>query len=465
MFPSAFLLTLCSIVPLGNPLPSKQASIRPGAQYQAVLNNFNPAHERGDITSSSPAPGNDNGQVQAVSSHPTGTKDVDRTPLVAAPEESIAWPWESGLHLSTSCHNAWLGKWIVVFPDTCFEVTEGDLMITKLPVCPDGTYAKLAVYEGQSCGPMVLNAPLEERMNGWCLQIDFAFQFFREPTWRNRKSFKVLCSASPEYDTILARNATIKLYAASTKSQEPPPEDSCAGTDFNTVSFPADTCLSGDYYPTNNVLPAESPLCANGQIPAFIYYRARGCTGEIGYTSLGSGPNICIWPWIQPQYWSIIWRCSNKWGYLVDTKHYQAAIPPPAPSPDPPSSGIVIPYSTLDCSDRAAGGIETIAVRTGDCLATPWHGIRVLEPAVCENGTRAQWARFLDDNCGQGVISKLGLVDISNEDVGKCLHLDPMSDHDTNWPRVRSVAFWCDELRPDKVTMLALRSTSQKSSP
>jgi hypothetical protein len=61
---------------------------------------------------------------------------------------------------------------------------------------------------------VVILAQLDDEMAGSCLQIDIALEFFRDIGWEKMKCLKVLCKDSPEYDKSLARNATIKLFAA-----------------------------------------------------------------------------------------------------------------------------------------------------------------------------------------------------------------------------------------------------------
>jgi hypothetical protein len=197
------------------------------------------------------------------------------------------------------------------------------------------------------------------------------------------------------------------------------------------------------------MLITEEPVCANGRLPVMIYYQARGCIGKIRYTSGAGSPLVCIWNTLQPRYWSTIWRCGFKpdlWDKQGAEAH-QVAIPPPAPWPESPKSAVVIPYLTPMCTWQNVGGNEPIIVPIGNCLATPGYGIQILSIAVCENGTRAQWARFEDVHCGSGTISpKYGLADIADEDQGKGLSTGPVESKE----KIRSVAFSCDELRTSK---------------
>lgn len=102
---------------------------------------------------------------------------------------------------------------------------------------------------------------------------------------------------------------------------------------FNTIFLPANACLTGDYYLSNNILMAQESLCANGQVPVFIYYKASGCIGNLRYRSGAHSPSVWIWDTLQPRYWSMIWRCGSKPDlfYEQGDKHHHVTIPPPAP--------------------------------------------------------------------------------------------------------------------------------------
>ena len=442
MFLSALLLAYSTVAILGKALPREETSIVSAKPPQAVLNDPNAAHRGKVVTVPSPEQRDRTSHVQAVVA-----EGFDRAPLTAVLADSL--PWLRELRLSSSCKNSWLGRWMSVPFDTCLNITDPYLMITKSAICPDGTHAKLAVYYDEQCSSMAINTQLQDEMVGSCLQTDVALEFFRGFGWGKMKSLKVLCQASPEYDKSLSQNASIKLFAASTTPVQPTTNDSCTGTAFNTVSLPADHCLSGDYYLNSNMLIVDEAICRSGQYAISIYYHARNCVGKIQYTSGGGSPTICIWnhgiP--QPRYWSMIWRCGGRPDlfYQQGAEHHQVAISPPAPRPDAPRSAVVIPCHPSASTGQVVSTNPNIIVPTGECLATPGCGIQILETAVCENGTRAQWARFEDVRCGGGVIStKYGLADISDEDVGKCLSTRPVG----SMGKIRSMAFWCDEIQP-----------------
>lgn len=380
-----------------------------------------------------------------------------------APAQSLPCigPWCKGrLHLIDTCNKNFFNQRTTVPIDHCFNIPQpynpqGSVMITKPAICLDGTYAKLAVYEGQGCSSMLINTQLHENDTDLCLST-FGWRWGLQTTMT---SLKPLCKDSPEYNISLARNASLNLFAASTKPVQNVNEGGCSGT-FNSLSLPADTCLSGDYYLSYNMIMAQIPVCANGQHPVLLYYNARGCVGTTRYLSgWGSyASTSCLWSaYIYPQarYWSMIWRC----GYFPypptqpappvpqGAKFHQLAIAPPAPCRDAPKSAVVIPCSPCNSSEVSRN--EIIVLPTGDCLATPGDGIEILSHGVCENGTRAQWARFEDENCGGGTISsRYGLVDIPDRYQPPDVYLDKcLSTGVEDGEKIRSVAFWCDGLR------------------
>jgi hypothetical protein len=120
---------------------------------------------------------------------------------------------------------------------------------------------------------------------------------------------------------------------------------------------------------------------------------------------------------------------------------------------------VVIPCSP--CNGSEVGKNEIIVLPIGDCLVTPGDGIEILSHGVCKNGTRAQWARFEDENCGNGNIStKFGLVDVPDRyqapdpyrhHFDEAKYLDKcISTGIEDGVKIRSVAFWCEGLQSGK---------------
>jgi hypothetical protein len=87
------------------------------------------------------------------------------------------------------------------------------------------------------------------------------------------------------------------------------------------------------------------------------------------------------------------------------------------------------------------GGRKAKEVPVDKCAKIPPNAIKIKQAAVCANGTRAQLARFEDENCGHGIVSaKYGLIDVLDKDIGDC-----MSTRGENG-NIQSLVFWCDGL-------------------
>ena len=505
MFSLLLLLALCSLVVLANPHPRDQNSVRSSYPYQIVLKPRNTPHfevvpavlpveavkksqqARPYTPVQSRPPSNvEVGPKEEVLSQvllKTGDPDVieehirevDEAPL----DQSLPCigPWCKGyLDLIDSCQKGFFKKRTSVPIDSCLEIPPlsypNSMMVVKPAICSDGTPAKLAIYKDRSCNSMIINYPLQENDTDLCLATAFLYRF-NLGLGVALSSLKPLCRDSAEYNKSLALNGSIELFAASTKPIQSVQEGGCAGP-FNNVFLPTDTCLSGDYYLSYNMLIAAIPVCVNGQRPFLLFYNARGCVGTTRYVVgvPSYPPNTCLWSAYnapQARYWSMIWRC----GYFPNlpvpqgAQFHQAAVAPPAPCPDAPKSAVVIPCSPCNGSD--VGRNEIVVLPTGDCLATPGNGIEILSHGVCKNGTRAQWARFEDENCGNGKISaKFGLVDVPDRYQApdpsryfdQAIYLDKcISTGVEDGVKIRSVAFWCKGLQSGKETCAGNRAS------
>lgn len=264
-------------------------------------------------------------------------------------------------------------------------------------------------------------------------------------------------------NTSQARNATINLFPPSPIAMRTAFSFGCKESQVNTITLSTDVCLSGDYYLNHNMLIAEAPLCPDGQTPTMSYYPARGCVGVTQFESTTKPiPEYCLWGGLAPKYWSLIFRCDPDATSAQDADRHQVAIPPPARKPLP-YKGIVRPDGPYDaimvshssCSNHHLTGVWNGARETNvpvdHCVATAGKSINIKSAAICENGTRAQWARFEDSTCNHGRIStKYGLVDIHDTDVrvDKCL----LTGNDGSKDKVRSMAFWCDGIKFDSPT-------------
>ncbi|KAH7403087.1 hypothetical protein BKA64DRAFT_440938 [Cadophora sp. MPI-SDFR-AT-0126] len=268
-----------------------------------------------------------------------------------------------------------------------------------------------------------------------------------------------------------ARNATIKLFPASTMGFRPMFSFGCRESTFNTITLETDVCLSGDYYLSHNMLITEAPTCPDGKKPTMTYYHRQGCRGETAYRSDESGrgiPEYCLWGGHSPKEWSMIFRCGDDTEDMEDrvsemesteTRH-QIAVPPPAPEPlhifddvdktepkdepialEEPTDGVVYTHLFPECNGRRVGGHKPMTVPVDRCLTIHGFGIQFKTPAVCSNGTRAKWARFEDSKCGYGEISSTyGLIDIKDSDIMKCLSTGTFGDGE----KVSSMSFWCE---------------------
>ncbi|PMD51578.1 uncharacterized protein K444DRAFT_620663 [Hyaloscypha bicolor E] len=503
MFSLLLLLALCSLVVLANPHPRDQNLVRSSYPYQIVSKPHNtphfevvPAFLLGEPVKKSqqprpytPVQGRPPSHVETVLKEDVPSQvllktedqdvideyigEVDET----SPDQSLPCigTWCKGyLDLIDSCQKGFFKRRTSVPIGSCLEMSPpveypNSMMVVKPAICSDGTLAKLAIYKDRSCNSMIINYQLQENDTDLCLATAFLYRF-NLVLGVALSSLKPLCRDSAEYNKSLAANASIELFAASTKPIQSVQEGGCAGP-FNNVFLPTDTCLSGDYYLSYNMLIAATPACANGQRPWLLFYNARGCVGTtsyvVGVPSYPPPPNVCLWSAYnapQARYWSMIWRCGY---YLPQPPSYpnpqgaqfhQAAIAPPAPCPDAPKSAVVIPCSP--CNGSEVGRNEIIVLPTGDCLVTPGDGIEILSHGVCKNGTRAQWARFEDENCGNGNISaKFGLVDVPDryQAPDPSRHFDQVKYLDKcistgieDGVKIRSVAFWCEGLQSGK---------------
>jgi hypothetical protein len=102
-----------------------------------------------------------------------------------------------------------------------------------------------------------------------------------------------------------------------------------------------------------------------------------------------------------------------------------------------PQDGVIVGHLFPECNGM--GRKKPIHVPVDRCVTTPKLGLQIKTPAVCANGTRAQWARFTNKTCGNGTLDEYwGLVPLVERDIGACLDI----------MKVGSMAFWCDGVKP-----------------
>jgi hypothetical protein len=272
---------------------------------------------------------------------------------------------------------------------------------------------------------------------------------------------------SEKNKTGLGKDATINLYPPSLVQMRMDAGFSCREKDYNTITLATETCLTGNYYPSKNIKILEDPVCDDGSAPFLTYYQQSGCEGKAHYTTdlaKNSLAQSCLWSGYAPEEWSMIFRCRSERASAEGASTYQTATPPPPPptlphtglstKADSPSTihvekssdALVLSHLSPGCTGYTIGGNKPYNLKADkQCATTPGYGIQIQKPAVCANGTRAKWARYEDDKCGHGHFpAKYGLMDIRDADIGKCLSTGPVSSP----TKVRSIAFWCDGLKP-----------------
>ena len=201
MRPSHVLLACCSLAVLANALPRDQISFGFNDPYQAIskfLNELVP-------TESVPARLS---TEKAGSDTRAGSRESQPAPfnLVLEPSLPCIGPWCKGqLHLIDTCNKNFFNRRTTVPVDDCYNIPQpfnpqGPVMVTKPAICPDGTYAKLAVYEGQGCRSMLVNTQLYENDTDLCLGTLRWRWGLKAPM----TSLKPLCKDSPEYNISLA---------------------------------------------------------------------------------------------------------------------------------------------------------------------------------------------------------------------------------------------------------------------
>jgi hypothetical protein len=256
----------------------------------------------------------------------------------------------------------------------------------------------------------------------------------------------------------LGRNATLNLYPASNQPFRYGASFGCKERTFNTLSIAPETCLSGDYYLSLNMLIAESPVCDDGSEPVLQYYHSRGCEGKPQYDSkTGKGiPDYCLWGGHSPKYWSMIFRCRDAPSASEGVMEHQTATPPPAPFleiarppfPETARPGEVTSHLFPACNGQRVGGKKSLSVPADTaCMTTPGLALQINKAAVCANGTRAQLAQFTDSKCGRGGDDAvMRLVDLADSDIGtkSCISTGAFGADE----RYSSMAFWCDGIKP-----------------
>lgn len=100
------------------------------------------------------------------------------------------------------------------------------------------------------------------------------------------------------------------------------------------------------------------------------------------------------------------------------------------------TDAVVVGHLFPACNGQRAR--KSLNVPVDRCLSSPNLALEIKSAATCANGTRAQWARFPEKGCGDGILDvEFGLVELEDKDIGTCL--DVM--------KIGSMAFWCDGVK------------------
>jgi hypothetical protein len=249
---SSLLLALGSLTVLTKALPRDQIPFGPDYHpYQAISNNpESSTFETAVLTQPAKVVSIESASTQLLlgkedSGATTRPAESEPAPFAPVPAQSLPCIeplYKEQLQILDGCNKAMFKRRSAVSINHCFNILgsfdpQGSVMVTQPALCPDGTYAKLIIYEGQDCSSMVINTQLHENDTGLCVG-SLRWQWNLKA---NLASLKAVCKDSPEYNISLAKNATVSLFAASTKPIQSVNEGGCSGR-YNNVSFPADTC-------------------------------------------------------------------------------------------------------------------------------------------------------------------------------------------------------------------------------
>ncbi|SPO02008.1 uncharacterized protein DNG_04681 [Cephalotrichum gorgonifer] len=116
-------------------------------------------------------------------------------------------------------------------------------------------------------------------------------------------------------------------------------------------------------------------------------------------------------------------------------------------------NGSLLTYPIPGCSDESPlGGGNHWTMAPDHCLKVSTSTtVRILEPAVCANGTRAKLARYEGRDCNHGEVTLPGgLVDVEDSDLNTCQNvwLDKYPSNKTV-ASVASFGFYCDGRKGD----------------
>ncbi|KAK3991280.1 hypothetical protein QBC44DRAFT_55939 [Cladorrhinum sp. PSN332] len=225
-------------------------------------------------------------------------------------------------------------------------------------------------------------------------------------------------------------------------------------------------CLSGDYYLQNNFkITQVSSSCKDGSKPQLSYYPRRGCRGEPAVTKDAFSDDSCLWSTKddEPQpsyYWSLSIDCPGA----DPTKplSHRDATPTIVHQITGGVKGDVKYITGSPCKeDDRFWGSGAWSNPHDDCSwpVTTWgfNAIRITNPPICPNGTRARLTRFEDtgesdwayrrNKCNHGKITFVdGLVDVNDYDLNRCIRVQGMSLLRGGTANAKGIMWYCDGL-------------------
>lgn len=252
-------------------------------------------------------------------------------------------------------------------------------------------------------------------------------------------------SQIPEEKEILERSATLLLFPDTVKSSFWLAQEKCSSElQHNTMDLPTETCLSGDYELSSNLMISSVPRCANGYTPAMILYDQQNCRGNTLFQSTGPRDiplETCL-RYQTTKEWSLVFRCSIWPELVVGAERHEIAIPPRDPE-DPRENGrsrgkagLITRFEDDSCRSQTT---KPEILAADKCIQTTGRGIQISKPALCPSGKRARIARFSDSNCDTPLEQK-SIIKVYNSEINSCLGTEIS---EVNPERINSVAFHC----------------------
>ena len=259
------------------------------------------------------------------------------------------------------------------------------------------------------------------------------------------------------------RNVSISVYDGSNGCYCQSRAEYCNGYRQNSFTLAPEVCLTG--FGTHRALRVEKvPHCVghNGtSLAVLTTFAGRNCIGNSMVRHLPTFGSPCIEfpleiPWTEPpHYWSIIFHCHPKpfnksldpfkWENTMDGQ-LQQPVKPHIPLtmcenrlPRLADGSIQLTYNNNGCKVSGLDPWKSYNLPTDTCQSTHGgSGLKIGQPAICKNDSRARLARYLDDGC-----KLLGdITDVVDEDMA----WDACRILNDTVPHIGSFAFYCDGL-------------------